>query len=329
MLLNVWSQDSFVPKLQNRKVVLTCEQEAFLLRSEDGTTMSKTPIPEINSSQEETDSRLVLHCAYAKKNGYNYARVKSPDTDIFFILLHLAPQMKDLTILFDTGTGTNKRLLDVTTIAEGYTPEFCSALLALHAFTGCDTTSAFKGIGKVKPIKILQRLPRYIPIFAHLGDSWEIPEKDEVEWAAFLCTVYGKPRFRDLDEVRHHILMEKCGDEGLDASVNVDMSSLPPCNRMFQQHLRRCNFQAGIWKRALEQFPAVPDPTTGHGWRKGEDGRLELLWLEEEEVAILPPELAELLEADMESDDEDDTAYFPGSEDSISTCLQDSDENYD
>ena len=82
------------------------------------------------------------------------------------------------------------------------------------------------------------------------------------------------------------MLKEKCGDEGLDTSMNVEMASFPPCSPVFKQHLRRCNYQTGIWKRALEQFPAVPDPTEleGHGWRKGEDGRVEPLWIEEEEM---------------------------------------------
>jgi hypothetical protein len=39
--------------------------------------------------------------------------IRSPDTDIFFILLHYAFELQGVTILFDTGTGNKKRLIDI------------------------------------------------------------------------------------------------------------------------------------------------------------------------------------------------------------------------
>ena len=35
-------------------------------------------------------------------------------------------------------------------------PEYCTAITALHIFTRCESTSVSKGIGKLKPIKMLQ-----------------------------------------------------------------------------------------------------------------------------------------------------------------------------
>ena len=40
---------------------------------------------------------------------------------------------------------------------------------SIHAFTGCDTTSAFCDKGKVKPLKILLKSKRYIVTFAKIG----------------------------------------------------------------------------------------------------------------------------------------------------------------
>ena len=269
----------------------------------------------------------MLYCEYAQDNGYKFVRVKSPDTDIFFILLHFALQLKEVTILFDTGTGKNKRPLNISAMAERLTQVYCSALLALHSFTGSDTTSAFKGIGKVRPMKALLKHPRFVPIFARLGDTWDVPEEDFTEWEAFLCIIYGKPRFSDVDDLRYHMIEEKCGDEGLDATKNVDMATLPPCRRTLKEKVKRCNYQVGIWKRARQQDPDVPNPAAGHGWTMGEDGMLVPLWSEELEVAIVPTELAELLEGDFESDDDDDEdeQFIPESEESVSTCLEESD----
>ena len=77
----------------------------YLLESEDGMTVRKTKIPEIFSDQEETDTRVILYCA--PKQGYETVRIRSPESDIFFILLHHASKF-DIKILFDTGLGTTE-----------------------------------------------------------------------------------------------------------------------------------------------------------------------------------------------------------------------------
>ena len=46
-------------------------------------------------------------------------------------------------------------------IAEKFSHVTYSVILVLHDFTGCDTYSAFKGIGKVKPIKVLQKNAKF------------------------------------------------------------------------------------------------------------------------------------------------------------------------
>ena len=153
LILKVWSTDDFSAQLQSRKVVAISENHAFLLETHDGLTTTNTEIPALFSTQEETDTRVIMYCKYAEQQGYEYARVRTPDSDIFFlIILHFVLTFT-ITILFDTVTGNNKQLINVTELANGLTQEYCTALLALHAFTHCDTTSAFRGKGKVKPMK--------------------------------------------------------------------------------------------------------------------------------------------------------------------------------
>ena len=124
--------------------------------------------------------------------------MKSPDSDIFFILLHYA-NYKNITILFDTGTGNKKRLINISELAQSLTPLYCSALLSLHVFTGCDTTSAFKGHGKLKPLKILENNDEYKKAFSEIGIEWTLTQitKDKLE--AFTCAIYGKPRVKDVN----------------------------------------------------------------------------------------------------------------------------------
>ena len=161
LLCRVWSTDNFAPKLLGKNVITVSDGHAFHITSYDGTSVPvcRTEIKSIESTQEETDSRVVLYCFYGKQQGYRNIRIRSPDTDIFFILLHYALELQGVTNIFDTGTGNKKRLIDITKLAQQYQQELCTTPLGLHAFTRCDTTSACKGIGKVKPIKTLQKSP--------------------------------------------------------------------------------------------------------------------------------------------------------------------------
>ena len=141
LLTRLWSQDSYAPKLQGRKVVIINDGSANLLTYHDGVKTVHTDIDELKSTQEETDSRMILYCEYGRSERYRYLRIKIPDTDVFFILLHYALRMENTTILFYTGIGNKKRLINVSEMAQEYGQEYCSSLLGMHAFSGCDSTN--------------------------------------------------------------------------------------------------------------------------------------------------------------------------------------------
>ena len=147
----MWSNNAFAPKLEWKTVIAVCDEKAYKLSSDDSVSVKMTEVPEPQYSQEEMDTRVVLYCNYAADNDYDYVKVRSPDSDIFFMLLYYAADL-GIRILFDTGTGNKRTLLDITKLDKDFTPVYCAALLAMHACTRCDTISTFNGIGKVKPI---------------------------------------------------------------------------------------------------------------------------------------------------------------------------------
>ena len=89
VLLAVWSSDSFKDNIRYRVMILICEGEAYEILVEEQQSSCKK-ITSLKSSQDETDTRVVLYCKYGKENGFRYARVQSPDSDIFFILIYYA-----------------------------------------------------------------------------------------------------------------------------------------------------------------------------------------------------------------------------------------------
>ena len=121
-------------------------------------------IHELVSNQEETDTRTVLYLKYAAKFGYKSAVVKTPDINIFFILLHHAQSIA-LTVFLDIGTGKHRQLVNVSKAAESLRVNYCNMLLGLYAFTVKYATNVFKEKGKIGPLKKLQNIPKYHAAF--------------------------------------------------------------------------------------------------------------------------------------------------------------------
>ena len=113
-------------------------------------------------------------------------------THVFFILLHHATSLADIQVLFDTGSGNKQRLINVTTLSAELGQDLCTALMSLHAFSGCDVTSAFRGVGKLKPIKILMCQEQYINVLQTLGDQWELSNELIDACKGFTCKLYGR-----------------------------------------------------------------------------------------------------------------------------------------
>lgn len=300
----------------DRSVILIKEGEAFHV----GEGKPQT-IPALKSNQEETDSRVVLYCAYAAEEGYQYARVRSPDSDIFWILLYHARNIT-ITILFDTGHGNKRRLINVTKLSEHYSQQMCKAMLGLHALTGCDSVSCFKGMGKVKPLKLLIKSPTYCDALKHLGDDWDLDESVIDGCEKFTCAIYGKPKCTSVDEVRHMMLTSKCHGNLTVPSLTsntVDMARFPPSRSCLREHVARANYQTKIWKTANVATSELPKPWEGHGWL--ENG--EPLWCDS--GMVLPASLIDALDTEgsnLESDDEegeDSFQYSANSEDESSS----------
>ena len=126
-------------------------------------------------------------------------------------------------VLFDTGTGNRKQLLNVSEIAKNLGDKKCSALLSLHAVTGCDTTSAQRGIGKQKPMKVLDKNPQFEHWLEKIGEEWTLNEQLIEHLEHFVCSIYGYPASMKIDELRLTILSRKCfNDNKLDPTRNVD-----------------------------------------------------------------------------------------------------------
>ena len=64
------------------------------------------------------------------------------------------------------------------------------ALLGLHAFTGCDTTSTFRGHGKVKAFRLMLKHD-FVSIYKSMGQSWEVSQELFEKLQVFIWQTFG------------------------------------------------------------------------------------------------------------------------------------------
>jgi len=164
-----------------------------------------------------------------------------------------------------TGTRSACKVWAVLPPSLNYGPNFSSAVLGLHAFTGCDSVSSFKGKGKVKPLALMEKDTDFITVFEELGTSWDMRDDLMQGLERFVCQLYGQDT-DSVNDARHNIFQATCRTDYL----------LPPNRDCLHLHAKRANYQVAIWRRSLQNAISAPTPTE-HGWKAGE-GHLDIQW---------------------------------------------------
>ena len=329
LLFEQWSSSRYASELKDRCVNFVKGEQCHKLScTEDGTSVLAEPNEMLFSSQEEADTRIILHCLEISSSMADNTTiiVQSPDTDVLVLLLRYIPQI-NRTTLFDTGTGNKRRLISVNKIAETKGVDICTVLPALHSLTGCDTTSAFVRRGKVAPLKVVEKQPSYHSVLGKLGNDQTCSSELQDDIEALVCGLYGKPQYKDINKLRYDMFAKRFQVRGqvLSSYSGVDMSLLPPCKSSLDMHVRRANYQAYVWLHAHENYPDLPKIEES-GWRFNERGQIDYDWVKEQ---IVPQELVEIL---SRTDNDDDSVEADDSDEpeiSLDEVYEDEDDSDD
>ena len=104
---------------------------------------------QIGRTQEEADTKIIVHVKYCLLNGFRNIVVKTVDTDVVTLLLaHLSLLDSPYEIEVDFNFGKDRRLYKINDICSRITPEQQLALSFFFTFTGCDIASSFFDISK-------------------------------------------------------------------------------------------------------------------------------------------------------------------------------------
>ena len=139
---------------------------------------------------------MAFHAAHSAGN----VLVRASDTDVLVILLGMLGKQAEnngsyMQIFMDFGSGNSRRHIDVTKIAstlEAKKKGLAAAMPGLHAFTGCDYTSAFYRKGKIKPLELLMKeeSDSFTQLFKELS-SQGVEDESISTAEEFVCNLYG------------------------------------------------------------------------------------------------------------------------------------------
>jgi hypothetical protein len=110
-LQDEWKQNRFASRSQGRELYFVCGRKRMELVSING-EKGVSEVEELHSYQEEADTKILLHILHTSKHSSDDATVtvRSPDTDVFVLLLHFHEKIHQ--VFFDNDSVDKWRLLD-------------------------------------------------------------------------------------------------------------------------------------------------------------------------------------------------------------------------
>ncbi|XP_065198086.1 uncharacterized protein LOC135829615 [Sycon ciliatum] len=268
-----------------KELVVTSGSSCVMIKNNDASPASQ-PLPDLVCTHEEADTRLLLHAKHAACAGCSHVTIKTPDTDVAVLATAFCRSIASrLSLLI--GAGSRLRRINVNAASNKLGQEVSSALPGFHAFTGCDTTSAFAGRGKKaafkllcsdKPVSVLAR-----SAFVAVGNKFEaLPAEHIATLEKYTCMLYNATQCSSVNDARYQLFCTR----------SLQSSQLPPCRDAFLRHCSRANYQAGVWRRCLVASPVdiLSAHQDGQGWQLRSDGCLTIDWTD------LPPAPRSILE---------------------------------
>lgn len=265
-LVAEWTTNSmYVRMIGNRTLFVTHGQMCTRISTQDGNIVSEISA-DLCSNQEEADTRMFLHTSHASRSGHRHIAIRSSDIDVEVLACYYQAIIPSELILI-SGNQTRTRLIQVPKLVDSLGEDTYHVLPSLHALTGCDSDSSFATKGKKKALSIVRENEVLREAVGTLGERIPIEDLDQLE--RFVCFLYNDPKCENVNELRYKIFCK---------AKNLQSHQLPPSRSALVNHLKRANFQAYLWKHALDQN--INKTPNGQGWQIKHD-RLEIHWTDQ------------------------------------------------
>ena len=188
----------FFLSFSGKTVYITAGTKAFRIKS-NGIDLTCVPELALHSNQEEADTKAFLCASFASDLGFEKVRIVTVDSDMGILALYHQQQIQ-AKLLLEIGTGSNLKILDIS--SHTFSKSLIDALPGLHAFSGCDTTSSFNGIGKVKCLSTLQSESKYIKAMANIGEAANLDPETILILEEYVCRLYSIKNCNQINKAR-------------------------------------------------------------------------------------------------------------------------------
>lgn len=239
--------------------ILECNKDSsktYVVTLKDECKSNKLSVEHLASTQEEADTRMLLHAIDATERGATSIRIQSPDTDVLVLALWNFPSLSEETSVV-VGTGAKRRSIPLLPLYNALGGPLVAALPGFHSFTGCDQTGAICGKSKLSCWNTLMKADQEVlEGFASLGSSVCVPDHVAKKLELFMCHLYVPlTHITTVKEMRWFLFSKKqYADE-----------KLPPTKAALEQMIKRANYVALVWKECGTPCPDIPPPTS-QGW---------------------------------------------------------------
>lgn len=167
-----WQKEKYKQKIAEKTIFVTVEDRCYELSRHEAKENQ-----DLRSTHEEADTRMLLHAAHAADKGYSAVVISSDDTDVLVLCIAFQSSIP-CEIFVKSGTQNRTKYVKVADVDHFFGSELCECLPGLHAFTGCDSVSAFSGKGKIAPLRIVKKHKKFQSLFLHVGAEWQLSDDD-------------------------------------------------------------------------------------------------------------------------------------------------------
>ena len=259
-----WQRQTLLNVLGDKELYVTCEDKCLRMCKS-----GCSDVPFLHSSQEEADTRIFLHVKHAATR-YKTAIIVAEDTDVLILGLAFSGDIP-CELFMKYGTQNRTRYINITKLSKILGNVACKAMIGLHAYTGCDSVSAFAGKGKVSGLNLMLKNASFQQLFCNFGKEWTLADVNLTTPHEFTCRLNARrSNVSSVNDMRYQLFRAKKG--------GIQSGQLPPCEDCLCLHAQRANYQAAIWCRSLLASPDTPSPN-GHGWTLRQDGSLAIKWM--------------------------------------------------
>ena len=230
-------------------------------------------VDELQSNHEEADTKVAYLLKHAveninDENSVCVVRSCSGDIDIPLILLPIKwPETSK--ILIDNGREKHRKILNIND--NDLSDIDRTALVGLHAFTGCDQNSSFLKKGKKTCWNTMKKDEKYLHVFTDLGKEDKVTEELYTTLEQFVCQLYGEKHTSNVNHARHKIFQRILKEK----NQFVDLSLLPSCQSSLKLH-DRSNYISRIWRKASHPIISIENSSC-HGWNED----LTMKWVDD------------------------------------------------